>query len=238
MTSFGYNLLGFGTNVAQPGPPVPFLNLDAGNSSSYPGSGTTWTDLSGNGHNATLINGPTYTSDDGGSLIFDGSDDYATISSASALGGFSGDFSIEFWFKGDDQGANDVFLENWTPGLGAQRWAIQSADNGTPGNMIWVRDGSIIFTTSGIDVFDDNWHQHVVSRVGATITYYIDTISRGSETFSTTFSSGDTLGIGKWSGGGFFIDGSLPIIRIYNGKGLTQGEVSTSFDAVKARFGL
>jgi hypothetical protein len=233
MTSFGYNLLGFGSNVSTPDPLV--LNLDAGNSSSYPGSGTTWTDLSGNGHNATLINGPTYTSDDGGSLIFDGIDDYATISSASALGGFSGDFSIEFWFKGGDQTTYDILLENYNNGGARQLWDIQAT---AQGNVLWVRNGSVIFTTSGIDAFDDNWHQHVVSRVGATITYYIDTISRGSETFSTTLSSGDTLGIGKWSGGGYFIEGSFPIIRIYNGKGLTQGEVSTSFDAVKARFGL
>jgi hypothetical protein len=234
MTSFGYNLLGFGSNVAPPDRLV--LNLDAGNSSSYSGSGTTWTDLSGNGHNATLINGPTYTSDDGGSLIFDGSNDYATISNASALGGFSGDFSIEFWFKGGDQGNYSVFLENY--GAGTQEWAIQAAANGASGNMIWVRNGGIIFTTSGIDAFDDNWHQHVVSRVGATITYYIDTSSRGSETFSTNLNSGNTLGISRYSGTSYHINGSLPIIRIYNGKGLTQGEVSTNFDAVKARYGL
>ena len=48
------------------------LCLDAANSKSYPGSGTTWTDLSGNGNNATLTNGPTYSSANGGSIVFDG----------------------------------------------------------------------------------------------------------------------------------------------------------------------
>ena len=47
------------------------LNLDAGNVASYPGSGTTWTDLSGNGNNGTLINGPTFNSSNGGSILFD-----------------------------------------------------------------------------------------------------------------------------------------------------------------------
>ena len=56
------------------------MHLDAGNSSSYSGSGTTWSDLSGNGNHATLINGPTYSSADGGALDFDGSNDYATAS--------------------------------------------------------------------------------------------------------------------------------------------------------------
>ena len=52
------------------------LYLDAGNASSYPGSGTTWTDLSGNSRDGTLTNGPTYSGTNGGSIVFDGSNDY------------------------------------------------------------------------------------------------------------------------------------------------------------------
>jgi hypothetical protein len=48
------------------------LALDAGNSKSYPGSGTTWSDLSGNGNNGTLVNGVGYNSSNLGSLVFDG----------------------------------------------------------------------------------------------------------------------------------------------------------------------
>jgi hypothetical protein len=54
------------------------LLLDAGNPASYPGSGTTWFDLSGNGNNGTLVNGVGYNSDNGGSLVFDGVDDIFT----------------------------------------------------------------------------------------------------------------------------------------------------------------
>jgi hypothetical protein len=56
------------------------LYLDAGQSASYPGSGTTWTDLSGNGRNGTLTSGPAYTSADGGSIVFDGVNDYVQCS--------------------------------------------------------------------------------------------------------------------------------------------------------------
>ena len=56
------------------------LDLDAANRYSYPGTGTTWTDLSGNGNSATLLNGPTFDSANGGSIVFDGSNDYAPIS--------------------------------------------------------------------------------------------------------------------------------------------------------------
>jgi hypothetical protein len=55
--------------------------VDAGNTSSYPGSGTTWTDLSGQGRTTTLVNGPTFDSGNGGSINFDGSNDYAQVAS-------------------------------------------------------------------------------------------------------------------------------------------------------------
>jgi hypothetical protein len=58
------------------------LNLDAGVSCSYPGSGTVWTDLSSGGNNGTLTNGPTYSSSNGGSLSFDGVDDYISLPNA------------------------------------------------------------------------------------------------------------------------------------------------------------
>lgn len=55
------------------------LHLDAANTKSYPGTGTTWTDLSGNGNDGTLTNGPTFDSDNGGSIVVDGVDDYLTL---------------------------------------------------------------------------------------------------------------------------------------------------------------
>jgi hypothetical protein len=58
------------------------LYLDAANTKSYPGSGTTWFDISGNNRNFTLTNGPTFQSTGGGSFKFDGTDDYATLNIA------------------------------------------------------------------------------------------------------------------------------------------------------------
>ena len=56
------------------------LALDAGRTLSYSGSGTTWTDLSGNSNNGTLTNGPTFSSDNFGAIVFDGTNDYAVTS--------------------------------------------------------------------------------------------------------------------------------------------------------------
>ena len=74
------------------------LCLDAGNPKSYPGSGTTWTDLSGNGNNGTLTNGPTYSSSNGGYLNFDGSDDYISFASQVSADLTTG-FTFGFWIK-------------------------------------------------------------------------------------------------------------------------------------------
>ena len=64
MTSFGYNILGFGTN-ANAGEAIVtsglILRYDAGNSSSYPGSGTTWSNLASSSFDGTLTNGPTFS---------------------------------------------------------------------------------------------------------------------------------------------------------------------------------
>lgn len=60
------------------------LCLDAGNPKSYSGSGTAWTDISRNGNNGTLTNGPTFNSANGGGIVFDGANDYANIGTSSS----------------------------------------------------------------------------------------------------------------------------------------------------------
>ena len=59
--------------------------VDANIPTSYSGSGTAWNDISGNSNNATLINGPTYSTDNGGAIVFDGSNDYASFGSAEVM---------------------------------------------------------------------------------------------------------------------------------------------------------
>jgi hypothetical protein len=74
------------------------LYLDAANQKSYPGSGTVWTDLSGNGNNGTLINGPTFNSNNGGEIAFDGVDDFIITSNTLTLSD-SFDWTIQCWIS-------------------------------------------------------------------------------------------------------------------------------------------
>ena len=77
------------------------LYLDAGNYLSYPGSGTVWEDLSSGGNNGTLTNGPTYSSDNAGSIVFDGVDDYVNLGNIfnNVFAGLSPKFTISAWVK-------------------------------------------------------------------------------------------------------------------------------------------
>ena len=75
------------------------LYLDAGVSLSYSGSGTSWYDINGLGpkNNGTLTNGPTYSSANGGSIVFDGVDDYVYLGNPPSLQ-FGNSFSFGCWF--------------------------------------------------------------------------------------------------------------------------------------------
>ena len=73
------------------------LNLDAAKRDSYPGSGTIWRDISGNGNNGTLTNGPTFNSDNYGSIAFDGVDDYVLLPNGLLSG--TGDFTVNQFIK-------------------------------------------------------------------------------------------------------------------------------------------
>ena len=76
------------------------LSLDAANTKSYPGSGTTWKDMSGNGNNGTLTNGPTFNSANGGSIVFDGINDYCILPLTNiVIGNNQQNITVSQWVK-------------------------------------------------------------------------------------------------------------------------------------------
>ena len=75
------------------------LYLDAGNSLSYPGSGTIWTDLSRSQVSGSLLNGPTYNSANNGSIVFDGSNDYVDCGNNSSLNA-PDEITLSAWING------------------------------------------------------------------------------------------------------------------------------------------
>lgn len=212
------------------------LNLDANNPYSYGGAGTTWYDVSGTGNNATLSSGPTFSSDVGGNIVYDGVDDYSdvTISSLTTT------VTLEFWVKYTNLTANMIF--------------------GFLNYDIYANSGSLGFNTGNSDVYGltstqvtnlgiaGNW-KHMVFVMRSDVAYtnnkiYVNGVSQtlsqvsGSEyTPSRSFNSGNGRISGWKSDTSYKLPGSIGSFRAYN-RELTASEILINYNATKDRFGL
>ena len=129
------------------------LALDAGNTKSYPGSGTTWTDLSGNGNTGTLVNGVGYTADNGGALTFDGVNDYVEVSTRNTNLEFQPTqaFSVFVWIYNltDGQGA---IVSNMVGSSSYPGWDLWRNSGGTiAGHVISSWSGNATKVTVNFD---------------------------------------------------------------------------------------
>ena len=211
------------------------LNLDAAKRDSYPGTGTTWRDISGNQNNGTLTNGPTFNSDNGSSIVFDGTNDYVSCGNASSLQSTIG--SVSAWVK------------TTTPGS-SYRSIITKQDSWG----LFVKDGILITydwsaiadRTTGINISDGTWKNVVM-----TFTETIGTPSNnaivylnGNPVLTTTVkydNNNINLEIGRGGnlppGSSQFLNGNISQALLYN-KVLTAQEVLQNYNATKTRYGL
>jgi len=216
------------------------LYYDVGNTASYPGSGTTIYDLSPNGYNGTLVNGPTYSSVNGGSLVFDGSNDY--INTNNSLGYEA--FTLMAWFKTSDA-TNFRMLISKETSLGVP-WNYRMYLYQTSGDLIGdvAKVGSTDEATYARNLADGTWHMTAFSRNTSndTLNLYIDGVLVNSHTDSLTAGSiinSQNVWIGRsaFSGGSYPWLGNIAAALIYN-RALTDAEVLNNFRATKTRFGL
>jgi len=219
------------------------LYLDAANVRSYPTTGTTWTDLSGNGNNGTLINGPTFNSANGGSIVFDGVNDYCRVNSDNNTF-LSSNFSITQWYRPTtNSGGYRILFEtnkyrnNLPGGLGIAIYQFSSYFR------IWRRNGvnsyTELITTSNNTIGLNVWKTFTLVRNNGVFNFYIDTIL--SSTYSTDNNNySDTEfnigGDGPPSSSYWFV-GNISQTLIYN-RALTAQEISQNFNATRARFGI
>ena len=217
------------------------LSLDAADRNSYPGSGTTWRDMSGNGNNGTLTNGPTFSSANGGRIVFDGTNDHVNIGVDKSCNRFTADFAVSAWVNRTNAGVafGNIIGDYYTNSTAnALEWQIMIS-NTAQLNLYNVTGGYIISTiASGFSA--GAWINVVVSRVGSTITMYANTNSIATATNTTTFGSATgnlNIGIdGNNSSEPF--TGNIANILIYKNKGLTASEVLQNYNVTKTRFGL
>lgn len=211
------------------------LSLDAADINSYPGSGTSWFDMSGNGNNVSLT-GTTFSSINGGILTFNGSSDYGSITTMTNLNNqFS---SNEAWVKYANplSSANEHIIGRGNTSAGTFN-ILKSSSNLFSAD---IRNSTNVQTTiTGTTIPSTNWVQITSTYNGTTFAIYINGVLENSTSLSSTINTGGTLSIniGRNTNAAGYLNGSIAVARIYN-RGLTATEVFQNYNAQKTRFGL
>ena len=208
--------------------------VDAGSTRSYPGSGTTTTSLVGSITSA-LNNGVGFSASNGGTFTFDGVDQYIGVPDSSvfnftATPGVTIELLV-YVTSYDSGGSMFICQQNGNTYGGFEFW---SATNGT---LRFNSNSSTNIVTSGVGTFELNKWKHLVCTAnGTTGKIYIDgeLIATASTTNFPSNVNGD-LRIGDWAATGYRVNGSIPIVRLYN-KVLTATEVLQNYNAQKSRF--
>lgn len=206
------------------------LALDAADPNSYPGSGNTWYDLSGNGYNGTLINGPTFSSVNGGAIVFNGTNNYIdTGKTATQLGVYNANYTFDAW----------VYPTNFTGDrtmFGTDTQAVRE------GLHLVFRSGIIYQGHYSADIQAGTgtlnaWNNicYTYTQSSGLASIYKNGILQGSGTIASFIGTTNIL-IGRSLGGGYFI-GNGSNYKIYN-RVLSSSEVQQNYNALKSRFGI
>ena len=220
---------------------------DAADLNSYPGSGTAWTDIVGSA-NGTLTNGPTFDTGNGGSLKFDGVNDYVDTGNA-FQSTFRSSFSVELWAKPDDgqPGTIDFIFGTGNADESARLHLYVPRTDGGITFHFEVGSDEVSGTSSAIlSDGQETWHLFSFTIVsGGTATFYMDGVSRctgdASGITMSSWTSSDEVFVGSADNNGSpesnAFDGNIATTRIYE-KALSSREVLQNYNAHKGRFGL
>jgi len=197
--------------------------VDAANYESYPGSGTTWTDLAGT-NNGTLTNGPTFDLGNGGSIVFDGADDYVLVTGD--ITNLINNYSVDIWWDCND-GEPRLYYSRSSGG-------ITISSRGTGGFK--VTKFGVVDIYIGTCPTDTNIHNVVVTYSSTDgVKVYLDGSLNGSNANTTDQNSYSNIKIGTGQDGAH--DGNIYATKIYN-KTLSSTEITQNYNALKGRFGL
>ena len=223
------------------------LYLDAGNTKSYTGSGTAWTDIIG-GYNGTLVNTPTFSSDNVGYFEFNGTNEYVDLGEDSDFGLGTDPFSVEMWFYRNGTQSQHSSLLSLTKNVSGghiqdSNFQFVCNDNSSFKITMYLRNASSTGVTHQFNtVIPDLTWTHVVyvkEGTGANqVKCYVNGVVESS-TFQIDFTltnSNPRIYVAANRGNNYYHKGKISQCRIYKGKGLTAAEVKQNFDATKRRY--
>ena len=212
------------------------LALNAADRNSYVSGSTVWNDVSGNGNIGTLTNGPTFNSGSGGSIVFDGTNDYVSIPHNN-LFNFTNQITLVAWFKTSQASAG--YITSKTDD--SFYFAIGEVSNG---KLSFYLNGVLVaWFGSNQSVNTGNWVHGAATWDGSLTTLYINGYADNSISKSGTIPTGSNqITVGARinpanPGGNRYLNGALSNVLYYN-KALSAQEVLQNYNAQKSRFGL
>jgi hypothetical protein len=214
------------------------LRLDAGNSTSYSGSGSTWTDTVGNASFA-LQNNPTYSSSNGGHFEFTTSQ-YAFASSGPSVSTTS---TTEVWVYLTNLGANTYFVtqrvNNNSPINCMLGFPLTGPDNQIAYSFFLPNPPPYFWSSGATSLATGQWYHIVGTNNGSTLSVYVNgTLAASNNVGIQSAHNGDgAMYLMSNYVGGNPVGGKLAVVRIYNTT-LSQNDITQNFNAEKSRFGL
>jgi hypothetical protein len=219
------------------------LHLDATNSRSYVSGSTMWNDLSRSGNNGTLTNGPTFNSGNGGSIVFDGTNDYVESGKINPTY-----FTISCWFKANGVPSNNddfggVLVISSPQLFGglvqysvAYSWSSQKLNfvvqnnvttTSTPNNSV---SGNTIYYVTAV-------YTGLRNQIYVNGNFITETVNTTNPTYPTTGNVNVQIGRWGYSSFGRHFNGNIYQTSIYN-RALSASEVLQNYNTTKSRFGL
>jgi hypothetical protein len=199
------------------------LCLDAANKQSYPGSGIAWNDLAGS-NNGTLTNGPTFSNANGGSIVFDGVNDYVDIGNPISIQSLTQGSIEVFYYRTASTATYQMIFTDVNSDL-----EITYATNTL---QFYIGNSGIGYTHA----ITGQWF-HLVGVWGVGFKrLYLNGVQVASGT-NTGLNTGSRVRYIGSRAGGLPFNGLIPIVKVYN-RALTAPEILQNYNAIKGRFNL
>jgi hypothetical protein len=231
--------LGGGVNIVKDG---LVLYLDGSNTKSYVSGSTTWNDLTPNLNNGTLINGPTFNSGNGGSIVFDGTNELVQGSGISNITAFT----ISIWFKMTGPGSTGGVTNTYYNSLfginsGNRRILVATSTNVsiTEGRILAQMGGSNYFSDATSLTVTNSWNNVVYTFSSNVATIYINGIIQTTQSNSSVTFPDANIYLGAYNNPitAYAMKGNISQSSIYN-RSLSSSEVLQNYNATKSLFGL
>ena len=218
------------------------INLDASKFYSYPKSGTIWTDLTNNGNTGTLVNGIEYLGTNGGSLVFDGSNDYLLLPTNSINS--NADLTLNFWVNHSPISSPSTEIYTLLSGYNTNshlqvRYSTTGTGSGSLTSVELVKSSvANMGSFSGYTSLNNTINLITIILIKSTNTWSLYANGNFISSFvsSQTFTTSSPV-LGSSVNGGELFKGNMYSFSYYN-RALTAGEIAQNFNATRSRFGV